>query len=101
LERALRNDDSAAITAAGNRLDEVRDEVTRMHGIIGARSQTMALKKTQMEDASAASEIFLSDVRDLNYAETITKMQMAMTRLQANLESSSATLNLSILDFLR
>lgn len=101
LERALRADDSAAISSAGNRLDEVRDELTRMHGIIGARSQTMALKKTQMEDAAAASEIFLSDVRDLNYAETITKMQMAMTRLQANLQSSSATLNLSILDFLR
>ncbi len=101
LERSLRDDSTSGISAAGNRLDVVRSEATRTHGIIGARSATMATKRTQMEDVSAATEVFLSEIKDLDYAQAITHMQMATTRLQANLQASSATLNLSLLDFLR
>jgi flagellar hook-associated protein 3 FlgL len=101
LERALRGDDTQGISAAGNRLDSARNEMTRMHGIIGARAQTMTFKRTQMEDASATTEILLSEIKDLDYAEAITRLQSATTRLQANLQASPAVLNLSLLDFLR
>ncbi len=101
LEHALRADETASITVAGNRLDVLRNDVTRMHGIIGARARTMATKRIQMEDAAATTEVFLSEVRDLDYAQAITRMQTSMTQLQANLQSSSATLNLSLLDFLQ
>ena len=72
-----------------------------MHGIIGARSQTMATKRAQMEDAAATTQVFLSDVQELDYAEAATRLQTAMTQLQANLQAGSSVLNLSLLDFLR
>ena len=82
-------------------LDELKEEVTRIHGIIGARSQAMKAKLVQTRDAAATTEIFLSQARDLDYAEAVTLMQTAQTRLQASLQTSSVLLNLSLLDFLR
>jgi flagellar hook-associated protein 3 FlgL len=101
LESALRGADTQGITAAGGRLDTLTADVTRMHGIIGARSQTMATKRTQMEDATTSTQQFLSEVQDLDYAEAATKLQTAMTQLQANLQASSSVMNLSLLDFLQ
>jgi flagellar hook-associated protein 3 FlgL len=101
LETALRGADTQGITAAGGRLDTLTADVTRMHAIIGARSQTMATKRTQMEDATTSTQQFLSEVRDLDYAEAATKLQTAMTQLQANLQAGSSVMNLSLLDFLK
>jgi flagellar hook-associated protein 3 FlgL len=101
LERALRADDTRGITLAGGRLDELRQEVTRMHGVIGAGAQAMTSKRQQMEDAAITTELFLSEVRDLDYAEAITQLQSAMTQLQANLQTTSITMGLSLMDFLR
>ncbi len=101
LENALRADDTQAISQAGGRLDTLRDEVTRIHGIIGARSQAMQSKQLQLEDAALMSEVFLSEVQDLDYAEAVTRLQETLTRLQANLQTGSVVMNLSLLDFLR
>lgn len=101
LENALRADDTRAISLAGARLDTLRTEGTRMHGVIGARSQAMTAKRMQMEDAAGSTQVFLSQVRDLDYAEAAVQMQAAVTQLQANLQTSSSLLNVSLLDFLR
>jgi flagellar hook-associated protein 3 FlgL len=101
LERALRNDDTQAISRAGNRLDELRAEATRMHGIIGARSQAMTRKLLQMEDAAMTTRIALSEVKDLDFAAAATQLQSALTQFQANLQTGSSLLSLSLLDFLR
>ncbi len=101
LERALRADDTRGISGAGTRLDELSVEVTRMHGIIGARSQGMASKLMQMEEAATSTQIFLSQVQDLDYAEAATKLQAALTQFQGGLQTSATLLNISLLDFLR
>jgi len=101
LETALRADDTRGITLAGDRLDGLRNEVTRVHGLIGAGAQAMAAKRLQMEDASLTTELFLSQVRDLDYAEAVTRLQSASTTMQANLQTSAVTLNLTLLDYLR
>ncbi len=101
LEQALRADDTQGISLAGGRLDGLRNEVTRMHGIIGARAQAITSKRQQMEDAVLTTQTFLSQVRDLDYAEAITRLQGSLTQLQANLQTSSTVQNLSLLDFLR
>jgi flagellar hook-associated protein 3 FlgL len=101
LENALRADDTPGISAAGGRLDELRAEVIRIHGMIGARSQAMTLQRQQLEDASLSTQVFLSQIRDLDYAEAVTQMQQAMIRLQANLQTSPTVMNLSLLEFLR
>ncbi len=101
LENALRADDTQAISAAGGRLDELRTEVTRIHGVIGARSQGMNVKLAQLEDATATAQVFLSQVQDLDYAEAVTQMQAALTQFQANVQTSSKLVNVSLLNYLR
>lgn len=101
LEDAMRRDDTRGISLAGERLDGLASQVTRMHGIVGARSQSMRTKLEQMEDTLVTTQIFLSEVQDLDFATAIMELQATQTRLQANLQTGSSLLNLSLLDFLR
>lgn len=101
LENALRRDDTQGISLAGERIDELSHEVTRTHGIIGARAQAMTAKRIQASDAAVTAEIMLSEVQDVDYAEAITRLQASVTQLQASLQTGSTLLSLSLLDFLR
>ena len=64
------------------------------------RSQAMQAKFIEMEDAAATTQIFLSQVQDLDYAEAVTQLQTAQIQLQASLQTSAILLNMSLLDFL-
>jgi flagellar hook-associated protein 3 FlgL len=55
----------------------------------------------QTEDAVAATTVLLSGLRDVDFAEAVTKFQQAQTALQASLLTISQTLNLSLMDFLQ
>lgn len=101
LERALRSDDTRGISIAGGQLDELGAEVTRIHGVIGARAQAMASKRQQIEDAAITTQVLLSDVQDVDYAAAVTDLQNSLTQMQATLQTSSLVLNLSLFDFLR
>jgi flagellar hook-associated protein 3 FlgL len=100
LEQALRDDDTSAITAAGERLTGVTEDVTRLRGVIGARAQGMQERQVQMENASSATQIYLSQVQDLDYAEAATHFEQAQTALQASLMTSSKVMGVSLLDYL-
>ncbi len=101
LEEALRSNDTRGISLAGERIDRLRNEVTRMHGVIGARAQAMSSKKLQIEDASQTTEIFLSEVRDLDYTEAVTRLQTTTAQMEAGLRTSAIIGQLSLMDFLR
>ncbi len=101
LESALRSDDTRGIALSAERLDPFTKEVTRIHGVVGARAQALQSKLQQTQDAAGAAQVFLSDLQGVDYAEAITRMQQAITQLQAGLQSSSTVLNLSILDYLQ
>jgi flagellar hook-associated protein 3 FlgL len=100
LEAALRGDDEKGISNAAERLNVFMDDVVRIQGIVGARSRTMQDRLTQLENASFATQEFLSQVQDLDYTESVTKFQQAQTALQASMTSGSLLLNLSLMDFL-
>ncbi|MCH7924434.1 MAG: hypothetical protein IIC51_02740 [Planctomycetes bacterium] len=101
LETALRNDDTLAISRAAALIDPQIEDVTRMHGILGAKAKAIQEKLAQMEDAGTMAEIFLSEVRDLDFAEAVTQMQSTITQLQVTMQTSGVLLNLSLMDFLR
>ncbi|MFQ5412878.1 MAG: flagellin [Phycisphaerae bacterium] len=101
LETALKNDDTLGITLAAERLSELSGDVTRVHGVVGARSQSMRSRLAQMQDATIVTQTVLSEVEDLDFAEAITRMQSAQLQFQATLRTSAQLLNLSLLDFLR
>lgn len=100
LESALRTNDTNEIARAAERLELQREEITRVHGITGARGATMQARIAQMEDAAATAEIQLSQVQDLDFAEAATRLQTATTQFEATLAISSRLFSLSLLDFL-
>jgi len=100
LEAALRADDTRAINLAGQELEGWAPQMARLRGIVGARSKAMRDRLTFTEDAVEATRVLLSEVKDLDYTEAVTKFQQAQTALQANLLTGSRMLNISLLDFL-
>ena len=101
LERALRADDTTGIVRAGHRLDRLREGMTRVHGIIGARAQAMSAQRAHGEEVAQSMEILLSEVQDLDYAEAISRLQAATTQMQAGMQSSALISQLSLMDYLR
>jgi flagellin-like hook-associated protein FlgL len=101
LRDGLLADSSSEITEAGAQISATREQVARVVGEVGARSQAMHARLTQTEDATAATTALLSQVRDVDFTEAVTKFQQAQTALQASLLSGSRLQNLSLLDFLR
>lgn len=97
----LRQGDVPGITDAGERINGFIDQASRMQGLVGARSKAMGTRLELTEDATLATQILLSEVRDLDYTEAVTRFQQAQTILQANLMTGARILQLSLLDFLR
>ena len=85
---------------AAERVDSFSQEVNRIHGIVGARSQAMRTNLQLREQTADSTKVFLSEVQDLDYPEAVTQMQALTTQLQASLTASSRVLNLSLLDYL-
>ncbi|MCP4590816.1 MAG: hypothetical protein GY842_08725 [bacterium] len=100
LEESLRRDDTTAITAAADRLETLNAEITRTRGVVGARAKSMQDRLIQIENANAATETFLADVQDLDYAEAATQFEQAQTALQASLLTGSRAMSISLMDFL-
>jgi flagellar hook-associated protein 3 FlgL len=101
LRDALRNDAASEITAAGTEINEWQRHVAGEAGRVGARSKAMQDRLAQTEDATTATTKMLSELRDLDFTEAVTKFQQAQTALQASLQMASQSMNLSLFDFLQ
>jgi len=100
LETALRNDNTSAITDAGDRISGFLDHVAQVRGILGARSKEVTQRFAHTEAAVFATQGLLASAEDLDYTEAITQFQKAQTALQANLLTGSRILNTSLMDFI-
>lgn len=101
LRDALVADDGVGITEAGNMMQQIQKEITNVAGQVGARSRDMRNRLFQTEDAVAATNALLSELRDVDFVEAVTRFQQAQTALQASLQVGSQALSLSLLNFLR
>ncbi len=101
LRDALLNDDGSEITQAGSQINEAQRRIANVAGQTGARSRDMRSRVTQLEDAVAATNVLLSELRDVDFVEAVAKFQQAQTSLQASLLTGSQTMNMSLLNFLR
>ncbi len=100
LHEALLKGDTEGILAASERIDEAMAAVNHVLGEVGARAKSMSERLQRTQEAVDATKVALSEVRDLDYTEAITRFQQAQTALQANLMAGSQALSLSLLDFL-
>ena len=96
----LMTDDTAKISDASSRIEEFTRTATRLQGAVGARSKAMGIRQQLTEDAVVATKALLSEVKDLDYTEAITKFQQAQTALQANLLTGSRLMQISLLDYI-
>jgi flagellar hook-associated protein 3 FlgL len=88
------------ITLAGEKIRNYIDEVNRVHGTVGSRSRGMGTKLALTEDAVLSTKALLSEVKDLDYTEAITKFQQSQMTLQANLMTGSKLMQISLMDFI-
>lgn len=100
LRDALQSGDQAQITAAADALKQDYDRVVRVRGMAGAKVQELDDRQTRMNDQNLATRALLSNLQDVDFTEAITRFQTLQTALQATLQMSGKTLNLSLLDFL-
>lgn len=101
LRTALLDDDTRGINGAAQRLEEVLDLMQEAQGRMASLARVMEERNERMLNTSTATQVMLSDVRDVDIAEAIVGFQQMQNALQANLSTASRVLSLSLLDFLR
>ena len=101
LRDALRSNVQTDIDAAINLVEEDRETLSNMHGRVGAQMRALEGRKERMQDNILATETLRSDIRDIDFAEAITRYENLQAALQANLMAGQYMNSVSLLDFLR
>ncbi len=101
LRDALLNDDTLGITIAAGKLDVDTQQVTQARATVGVRAQRVERQIERSEDLKLMEETMLSDLRDADLTEVITRYSQLQVELQASLQIGAQNLQYSLLDFLR
>jgi flagellar hook-associated protein 3 FlgL len=100
LREALEGNDQQGITKAAEGLQADYDRIVRVRGETGARVQELESRDNRLQDENLSTTNLLSQLRDTNYTEAISRFQTLQTALQASMATTARTLNLSLMDFL-
>lgn len=100
LREALLAGSEQDITEAAGQVEEALSHMIQVQGLLGAQIRAVEARAQQTQQAVDATSVLLSQVRDLDYAEAISRFQQTQTTLQASLLASGRSLNLSLLEFL-
>lgn len=101
LRDGLRADDGQAVTAAAERTQRTLLHMQEVQGKLAAKAKVLVDRQERIENEDTATQVLLSDVKDVDLTEAIVRFQQTQTALQANLQTASRVLNLSLLDFLQ
>ncbi len=101
LRDALASNDTQALTEAGGKIEADFKAMASVRAQVGVRSQRVADLVSRTEDMKLQADSLLSDLRDADLTEAITRFTQLETQLQANYQASSMLMGLSLLDFLR
>jgi flagellar hook-associated protein 3 FlgL len=100
LRVALRNNDTNGITKAAEALQTDQSAVSDLQGVVGARTQELTARTTDISTQNVATQTLLSQFQDVDYTTAITQYQSLQNSLQASLEVTAKTSSLSLLDYL-
>lgn len=92
---------STSMGKALQQLDQSSDHLLSIRAQIGARLSTLDNAETARDDQKVQLQAMTSDLRDLDYAEAITRMNQQLMGLQAAQASYSRISQLSLFDYLR
>jgi len=97
-QRAQFNSEMARILV---QLDTAQDRVLGVRSDVGSRLATLDTAKTARADQEVELQRITSELRDVDYAEAITRMNQQLVGLQAAQQSYSRIAQLSLFDYLR
>jgi flagellin-like hook-associated protein FlgL len=100
LERNLRANNRDEIGFAEQRLERTLDQMLEIRGQMAATAKVMSDRVDRLESADTAAQVLRSDVADADMTDAVVQFQQLQTALQANLQSSTQVLRLSLLDFI-
>ncbi|NDY97108.1 flagellar hook-associated protein FlgL [Wenzhouxiangella limi] len=83
------------------RLDRIETRFLEVRSDIGGRLNTLDSVEESIAEQSLSLETLVSEVRDLDYAEAITRLQQELVTLQAAQQSFVRIQGLSLFQFLR
>ena len=101
LRDALRSDDTDGITLAGGNLQADVQRNIGAQGTVGTRSQRLGQALDHARDRALAEQEMLSQIRDADLTEVISRYQQLQLQLQASLQVTSQNLQQTLLDYLR
>lgn len=101
LRDALSRNDSTAIEDAGKRLDRTLQGLQYQQGRLAAKAGALQNRAERVNLEQTATEIMTSNVKDVDITEAVVRFQQLQTALQANLQSSSRIMSMSLMDYLR
>ncbi len=100
--------DPAAVAAQRQGIDDALAQLERIEGRlievradIGGRQKTLDDVENSVADQRLSLESLVSEIRDLDYAEAITRLQQELVTLQAAQQSFARVQGLSLFQFLR
>jgi flagellar hook-associated protein 3 FlgL len=94
---ALRN----MLDASLANIDNAQNRLLQVRADIGARMNTLDSTKGMLEQVDIASKAILSDLRDLDYAEAVSRLKFETFVLEAAQQSYVKVQGLSLFNFLR
>lgn len=101
LRDALLANDERQITEAGELLHADVGRVAGVRARTGVQAERVEAALNRIEDRTVQTEAMLSDLRDSDYAEAVSRFTRLQQQLEATLLSGQQVMRLSLLDFLR
>ncbi|MEM1098018.1 MAG: flagellin [Planctomycetota bacterium] len=101
LRDALTSDDTTGITLAGGSLEQDIEASIAARGQVGAQAKRVEDSQTRLDDQRLTEQGMLSELKDADLTEVITRYQQLQLQLQASLQTTAQIQQLSLLDFLR
>ena len=87
----------STLTMFANSLNDITTEQTKFGGVYNR----MEMSTSTLETNSENLQTYLSEINDIDYAQAITQWMNAQYAYQASLQVSSATMNMSLLNYIQ
>lgn len=101
LRDSLKNNDESGITLASGQLEDDIDAVVSARAIVGVQAKRLEETRLRNEDQTVQEQSVLSNLKDADLTQVISRYQQLQLQLQASLQTSAQVQQLSLLDFLR
>lgn len=101
LRDSLANNDTVGIALAGEAIERSVGTLTEVRGLVGGYARRVDFAERLEEDQETMDLTIRSELRDVDFAAAASRLGLLQTQLEAGYRTSSSTLQLTLLDFLR